>query len=171
MGAAHHAGFGAPRTAAMATGTLEAEGPEMPLKEALHFARSSNYRCDSLRGPRDHTWRRSMARGSRPPGNGTKRPFVVQRELFLISKMWVFFLLKKEIEKYAFPSAHSGCGPAGPERRGGPCPGAHACSGRSSRGSCAHLPAIRWTAGRAGCRSHAARSEPKAECRSAPVSW
>lgn len=75
-----------------------------------------------------------MARGSRPLGNGTKRPFVVQHELFLISKMWVFFLLKKEIEKYAFPSAHSGCGPAGPERRGGPCPGAHACSGRSSRG-------------------------------------
>lgn len=73
VGAAHRPVCGA-RPAAMATGAREAKGAEMPLKEALRFARSSSYRSDLLPGPGDHTWRRSAARGP-VPGEWAKAPF------------------------------------------------------------------------------------------------
>lgn len=86
-------------------------------------------------------------------GNGTKRPFVVQHELFLISKMWGFFLLKKETENTpCLPSSAlwmqaSQDGEAGP----GPAQVATPVLTRA--------PAVRPPA----CRSHAACSEPKAQ--------
>lgn len=122
VGAAHRPVCGA-RPAAMATGAHEAKGAEMPLKEALRFARSSSYRSDLLPGPGDHTWRRSAARGVLSPGNGPKRPFVVQRELFLISKMCGFLPAKERNRKYAFPSVLCGCWPARAGEAGASLPG------------------------------------------------
>lgn len=124
VGAAHRPVCGA-RPAAMATGAREAKGAEMPLKEALRFARSSSYRSDLLPGPGDHTWRRSAARGPVPRGMGQSALLWCSASCFSLAKCAVFYLLKKEIENTPSPQCSVGAGQPGPEKQGRPCPGGH----------------------------------------------
>lgn len=101
-----------------------------------------------------------MARGSRPPGNGTKRPFVVQRELFLISKMWVFFLLKKEIENT--PSLQRTLDAGQPGRRGGAAPAQGRTPALAGAAAVVRPPACDQVDGRQG-RVSESRSALRAE--------